>query len=190
MIMDGNGRWATQRGLPRLVGHRKGAERVREIVTACPQLGITHLTVYAFSTENWKRGAAEVLGLMSIFARYIESEAEKLATAGVRLRFIGDRTRLEPKLQKLMAGIEARTAQCSALPPLAPVDITLGSQPACSSCCTWSALLDSTERWRAVRLCMSRMSRTAALLARARASADLQRALRVGYRSRAAYKLI
>ncbi len=115
MIMDGNGRWATQRGLPRLVGHRKGAERVREIVTACPDLGITHLTVYAFSTENWKRGAAEVLGLMSIFARYIKSEAEKLATAGVRLRFIGDRTRLEPKLQKLMAGIEARTALCSAL---------------------------------------------------------------------------
>ena len=115
MIMDGNGRWATQRGLPRLVGHRKGAERVREIVTACPQLGITHLTVYAFSTENWKRGAAEVLGLMSIFARYIKSEAEKLATAGVRLRFIGDRTRLEPKLQKLMAGIEARTAHCIAL---------------------------------------------------------------------------
>jgi undecaprenyl diphosphate synthase len=115
MIMDGNGRWATQRGLPRLVGHRKGAEVVREIVTACPELGITHLTVYAFSTENWKRGAAEVLGLMSIFARYIRSEAEKLASAGVRLRFIGDRARLEPKLQKLMAGIEARTAECSAL---------------------------------------------------------------------------
>lgn len=115
MIMDGNGRWATQRGFPRLVGHRKGAERVREIVTACPNLGISHLTIYAFSTENWKRSTAEVLGLMSIFARYIRSEAEKLAAAGVRLRFIGDRARLEPKLQKLMAGIEARTAHCSAL---------------------------------------------------------------------------
>jgi undecaprenyl diphosphate synthase len=115
MIMDGNGRWATQRGLPRLVGHRKGAERVREIVTACPDLGITHLTVYAFSTENWKRSTTEVLGLMSIFARYIRSEAEKLAEVGVRLSFIGDRTRLEPKLQKLMAGIEARTAHGRAL---------------------------------------------------------------------------
>ncbi len=115
MIMDGNGRWATQRGFPRLVGHRKGAERVREIVTACPDLGVTHLTVYAFSTENWKRSTAEVLGLMSIFARYIKSEAEKLAGAGVRLRFIGDRARLEPKLQKLMAGIEARTRECCAL---------------------------------------------------------------------------
>ncbi len=115
IIMDGNGRWATQRGFPRLVGHRKGAERVREIVTACPDLGITHLTVYAFSTENWKRSTAEVLGLMSIFARYIRSEADKLAEVGVRLSFIGDRTRLEPKLQKLMAGIEARTAHGRAL---------------------------------------------------------------------------
>lgn len=115
IIMDGNGRWATNRGLPRLVGHRKGAERVREIVAACPDLGITHLTVYAFSTENWKRSTAEVLGLMSIFARYIRSEAEKLAEVGVRLSFIGDRTRLEPKLQKLMAGIEARTAHGRAL---------------------------------------------------------------------------
>lgn len=115
IIMDGNGRWATRQGLPRLVGHRKGAERVREIVAACPELGVTHLTLYAFSTENWKRGAAEVLGLMSIFARYIRSEADKLAEVGVRLTFIGDRTRLEPKLQKLMAGIEARTAQGRAL---------------------------------------------------------------------------
>lgn len=109
IIMDGNGRWATNRGWPRLVGHRKGAERVREIVTACPALGVTHLTVYAFSTENWKRSTTEVLGLMKIFARYIKSEANKLAEAGVRLRFIGDRTRLDPNLQELMAGIETRT---------------------------------------------------------------------------------
>jgi undecaprenyl diphosphate synthase len=115
IIMDGNGRWATRRGLPRLVGHRKGAERVREIVTACPDAGITHLTLYAFSTENWKRSTAEVLGLMSIFARYIRSEAEKLAEVGIRLTFIGDRTRLEPKLQKLMTGIEARTSNGTAL---------------------------------------------------------------------------
>jgi undecaprenyl diphosphate synthase len=108
--MDGNGRWATARGWPRLVGHRRGAERVREIVEAAPALGIRYLTVYAFSTENWKRSTEEVLGLMSIFARYNRREADRLAAEGVRLRFIGDRTRLDPKLQRLMAGIEARTA--------------------------------------------------------------------------------
>jgi undecaprenyl diphosphate synthase len=110
IIMDGNGRWATNRGWARLVGHRKGAERVREIVRAAPDLGIRWLTLYAFSTENWKRSTEEVLGLMAIFARYIEREADRLAKAGVRMRFIGDRGRLDPKLQRLMAGIEARTA--------------------------------------------------------------------------------
>ncbi|MGL4235911.1 polyprenyl diphosphate synthase [Tabrizicola sp.] len=110
IIMDGNGRWATQRGWARLVGHRKGVERVREIVRAAPDLGIKWLTLYAFSTENWKRSTEEVLGLMAIFARYIEREADRLAKAGVRMRFIGDRSRLDPKLQRLMAGIEARTA--------------------------------------------------------------------------------
>jgi undecaprenyl diphosphate synthase len=110
IIMDGNGRWATNRGWPRLVGHRRGAERVREIVKVCPDLGIRWLTLYAFSTENWKRSTEEVLGLMAIFARYIEREAERLSQAGVRMRFIGERSRLDPALQRLMAGIEARTA--------------------------------------------------------------------------------
>lgn len=108
--MDGNGRWANNRGWPRLVGHRKGAERVKEIVRSAPDLGIKWLTIYAFSTENWKRSTEEVLGLMRIFARYIEREADRLAAEGVRMRFIGDRSRLDPKLQRLMAGIEARTA--------------------------------------------------------------------------------
>ena len=115
IIMDGNGRWARNRGWPRLVGHRKGAERVKQIVRACPDLGVNWLTVYAFSTENWKRSTEEVLGLMSIFARYIEREAEGLAAEGVRLRFIGARGRLDAKLQRLMAGIEARTAGNSRL---------------------------------------------------------------------------
>ncbi|MFZ5709497.1 MAG: polyprenyl diphosphate synthase [Pseudomonadota bacterium] len=109
IIMDGNGRWAIDRGWPRLVGHRRGAERVRAIVEAAPGLGVRYLTIYAFSTENWKRSTEEVIGLMSIFARYIETEAERLQNEGVRLRFIGGRDRLEPKLQDLMAGIEART---------------------------------------------------------------------------------
>ncbi|MGO4854721.1 polyprenyl diphosphate synthase [Phaeovulum sp. W22_SRMD_FR3] len=111
IIMDGNGRWAKNRGWPRLVGHRRGAERVKQIVRACPDLGVKWVTVYAFSTENWKRSTEEVLGLMGIFARYIEGEAERLAAENVRMRFIGGRERLDPKLQKLMAGIEARTAQ-------------------------------------------------------------------------------
>jgi len=115
IIMDGNGRWATNRGWPRLVGHRKGAERVKQIVRCAPDLGIRWLTIYAFSTENWKRSTEEVLGLMSIFARYIEREADRLAAESVRMRFIGDRSRLDPKLQRLMAGIEARTAPYSRL---------------------------------------------------------------------------
>ena len=109
-IMDGNGRWAQERGWPRLVGHRRGAERVKALVRACPDLGIEYITVYAFSTENWKRSTEEVIGLLKIFARYIEREADALSSEGVRMRFIGDRTKLDPKLQKLMAGIEARTA--------------------------------------------------------------------------------
>jgi undecaprenyl diphosphate synthase len=110
IIMDGNGRWATNRGMPRLVGHRRGAERVREIVECAPDLGIRWLTIYAFSTENWKRSTEEVLGLMSIFARYIEREADRMALEGVRMRFIGDRTRLDARLQRLMSGIEERTS--------------------------------------------------------------------------------
>lgn len=115
IIMDGNGRWATGRGWPRLVGHRKGAERVKEIVRLAPDMGIRWLTLYAFSTENWKRSTEEVLGLMSIFARYIQREADGLAAEGVRMRFIGDRSRLAPRLQRLMAGIEARTAHLTRL---------------------------------------------------------------------------
>lgn len=115
IIMDGNGRWATDRGWPRLVGHRKGAERVKQIVMAAPDLGIRWLTVYAFSTENWKRSTEEVLGLMNIFARYIEREADRMAAEGVRMRFIGDREPLNPKLRNLMNSIEERTANLTRL---------------------------------------------------------------------------
>lgn len=115
IIMDGNGRWAKRRGWPRLVGHRKGTERVREIVSAAPALGISWLTLYAFSTENWKRSTEEVLGLMGLFARYIERYATQLAKDGVRLRFIGERSRLGETLVKLMNDIEAKTAHCTRL---------------------------------------------------------------------------
>ncbi len=115
IIMDGNGRWATERGWPRLVGHRRGAERVKEVVAAAPGLGIRCLTVYAFSTENWKRSVEEVIGLMRLFSRYIEQEADRLAAENVQMRFIGDRGRLESRLRRLMDGIEARTRHNSGL---------------------------------------------------------------------------
>ena len=110
IIMDGNGRWATNKGWPRLVGHRKGAERVKEIVNAAPEMGIKYLTIYAFSTENWKRTTEEVLGLMAIFSRYIEREADRMAAESVRMRFIGDRSMLNPRLKRLQTSIEQRTA--------------------------------------------------------------------------------
>ncbi|WP_083825450.1 MULTISPECIES: isoprenyl transferase [Roseobacter] len=110
IIMDGNGRWATQRGRPRLFGHHAGARRVREIVEACPSVGVKYLTIFAFSTENWKRTQAEVAGLMSLFKRYIMRETRELNTYGVRVRFIGDRTRLDSTLARLMTELENATA--------------------------------------------------------------------------------
>ncbi|NBV59878.1 MAG: di-trans,poly-cis-decaprenylcistransferase [Rhodobacteraceae bacterium] len=107
--MDGNGRWATQRGRPRLFGHHAGAKRVREIVEACPEFGVKYLTIFAFSTENWKRTQVEVAGLMSLFRRYITKEAQALNLEGVRVRFIGDRVRLDRKLTALMDELEALT---------------------------------------------------------------------------------
>lgn len=110
IIMDGNGRWATARGKPRLFGHRVGGKRVREIVESCPDLGVKYLTVFAFSTENWKRTQAEVTGLMTLFKRYINSEAKSLVEHGIRVRFIGDRIRLEPKLVEKMDELEKMTS--------------------------------------------------------------------------------
>lgn len=111
IIMDGNGRWAASRGLPRLAGHKRGAERVREIVESCPDLAISHLTLFAFSTENWSRPAAEVTGLMRLFRRYIKKEGARLVAEGVRVRFIGGRERLDADLQALMGGLEVQTAE-------------------------------------------------------------------------------
>lgn len=109
IIMDGNGRWAQSRGRPRLFGHHAGAKRVREIVEACPDLGVEYLTIFAFSTENWKRTQTEVAGLMALFRRYITSQARDMKKRGVRVRFIGDRPRLEKSLVKLMDDLEAMT---------------------------------------------------------------------------------
>lgn len=109
IIMDGNGRWATRRGFPRLKGHSKGADTVEHIVESAPGLGITHLTLFAFSTENWKRSEREVNGLMTLFKRYITLKAERLISENVRVRFIGGQDRLEPKLLELMGWLEAET---------------------------------------------------------------------------------
>lgn len=112
IIMDGNGRWATMRGRPRLFGHHAGAKRVREIVEACPGLGVKYLTIFGFSTENWKRTQIEVAGLMSLFRRYIQKETRALKANNVRVRFIGDRPGLDPKLQQLMDELEETTREC------------------------------------------------------------------------------
>jgi undecaprenyl diphosphate synthase len=112
IIMDGNGRWAQSRGRPRLFGHHAGAKRVREIVSACPDLGVKYLTIFAFSTENWKRTQTEVAGLMSLFRRYIMKEMQEFVRENVQVRFIGDRPRLDAKLRALMDEAEAMTAHC------------------------------------------------------------------------------
>jgi len=115
IMTDGNGRWAQLRGRPRLVGHHAGARRVKEIVKSCPELGVKYLTIFAFSTENWKRTQTEVAGLMTLFKSYIRRESKALFDAGVRVRFIGDRVRLEPALVDLMDGLELMTAENDAV---------------------------------------------------------------------------
>ena len=110
IIMDGNGRWAEQRGQPRLVGHHAGAKRIREIVEACPAVGVKYLTIFAFSTENWKRTQSEVSGLMRLFKRYIRRESQNLVDDGVRVRFIGDRINLSEQLVRTMDELELVTA--------------------------------------------------------------------------------
>ena len=113
IIMDGNGRWAAQRKRPRLFGHHAGAARVREIVKVCPDLGVKYLTIYAFSTENWKRTQSEVAGLMKLFVLYIEKETRSLIENDVKVRFIGDRIQLNSKLIALMDTLEKQTTGCA-----------------------------------------------------------------------------
>jgi undecaprenyl diphosphate synthase len=106
IIMDGNGRWAAARGLPRLAGHRQGAEAVRRTVEAAPGLGVRVLTLYAFSADNWKRPASEVTGLMRMFEEFLGAEALRCADEGVRLTIIGRRDRLSPPLRDRIAVAE------------------------------------------------------------------------------------
>jgi len=110
MIMDGNGRWAERRGLPRLMGHRAGADVVRRVVEHCAERGVGVLSLYAFSADNWKRPASEVSGLMRLFEAHLRSEGRRLAAEGIRLEIIGRRDRLPSRLLKAILAAESLTA--------------------------------------------------------------------------------
>ena len=110
IIMDGNGRWAKQRHLPRIAGHRRGVEAVRATVKACAERGVGFLTLFAFSSENWRRPPDEVALLMQLFIGALENEVQKLHRNGIRLRVIGERGRFDPKIQALIAEGERLTA--------------------------------------------------------------------------------
>jgi undecaprenyl diphosphate synthase len=115
IIMDGNGRWAKKRHLPRAVGHKQGAEAVRRAVEAARELGIGYLTLYAFSSENWKRPADEVDDLMGLLRLYLRNEVSELHKNGVRIRFIGSRERLSKDVLQLVDESESKTAANVAL---------------------------------------------------------------------------
>ncbi len=110
VIMDGNGRWAKKRFLPRFAGHKKGVETVREMVKACLERGVEYLTLFAFSSENWRRPPEEVSLLMQLFGKALQQEVAKLHRNGVRLRIVGDLQRFDPALQKLIHDAEEKTA--------------------------------------------------------------------------------
>jgi len=110
LIMDGNGRWATQRGVPRAVGHREGVQALKRTVQAAPALGITCLTVFGFSTENWRRPAEEVSDLMGLVRSYVSSDLKRLEREGVKVRVLGRRTGLPADITALIERAEATTA--------------------------------------------------------------------------------
>lgn len=110
IIMDGNGRWAKKRHLPRALGHQRGVESVRRVVRGAREMGLEALTLYAFSTENWRRPEEEVSDLMSLMKRFILSDLDEFAAAGVRLKIIGDYKAFKPDVVELVEGAVARTA--------------------------------------------------------------------------------
>ena len=111
IIMDGNGRWARRRRLPRIAGHRRGAEAVRAALRACADRGVEYLTLFAFSSENWRRPPEEVALLMKLFRNALQREVDELHASGVRLKVVGDTRRFDPKLRKLIERGEELTAQ-------------------------------------------------------------------------------
>jgi len=115
IIMDGNNRWAKSRGLPSLAGHKAGVDSVRQVITGCVEQGVEALTLFAFSSENWKRPPLEVKGLMELFRFALDREVKKLHKNNIRLRVIGDKTRFSDALQERIASAEALTAECTGL---------------------------------------------------------------------------
>jgi undecaprenyl diphosphate synthase len=115
IIMDGNGRWATSRYLPRVAGHAKGVETVRKVVKECITRGVGYLTLFAFSSENWRRPADEVSVLMRLFATALEREVDKMHANGIRLRVVGDLSRFDARLLELIAHAEEKTESNSRL---------------------------------------------------------------------------
>jgi undecaprenyl diphosphate synthase len=115
IIMDGNGRWAKKRFLPRVAGHQRGVEALRETVRACRDLGVEYLTVFAFSSENWRRPVDEVSFLMQLFMKMLEREIARLHENNIRLKIIGDRSRFDDKLNQYIAEAELLTANNSGL---------------------------------------------------------------------------
>ena len=115
MIMDGNGRWAKERGLKRTAGHKKGAEVVREITTYCAKIGIKYLTLYAFSTENWKRPKLEVEYLMKLLEKYLKEELEVYLENNIRFRAIGDLSKFSKSLQNRILKTQELTSSCTGL---------------------------------------------------------------------------
>lgn len=113
--MDGNGRWAVKRGLPRLIGHHNGAKRVKEIVKISPKLGVSTLTLYAFSTENWKRPTHEVSGIMKLFRGYLQNNLVELHEKNVRVRFLGNPEPLSNEVRALMRKMVDLTSQNTGL---------------------------------------------------------------------------
>lgn len=111
IIMDGNGRWAKKRGLPRTAGHAAGAEAFRRTANYCRTLGVEYLTVYAFSTENWKRSAEEVSGIMRLLGKYLKEALRDMEKNHVRFKFFGDLSRLNPELRKLCEDAERRSSE-------------------------------------------------------------------------------
>jgi len=127
IVMDGNGRWATARGMARVEGHRRGADAVRRTVRAAPPLGITTLTLFAFSSDNWKRPPREVAALLHLFGDYLRSEREELLENGIRFSVIGRRDRLPGRLVAAIEATEAATARGSNLHLLLAIDYSARS---------------------------------------------------------------
>lgn len=115
IIMDGNGRWAVARGKQRVSGHKEGANAVRRVITECARLGVKELTLFAFSSENWKRPSLEVNALMALFVEAIKKESKNLLQNGIRTRIVGDKTRFPALLQRQIEKVEALTADCSVM---------------------------------------------------------------------------